>query len=123
MGQVLKDKQGKRMVTAKRSSDAAATATGASAATAVAASKRARSSPSSGPDVGAGGLAAAFERPGEIGNDARAALADMIHSEGDDLETARQARQLRFKTDPVRDAAARCLVQAGATSQIRGSLQ
>ena len=51
---------------------------------AVAASKRARSSLSSGPDVGAGGLAAAFERPGEIGNDARAsmALADMIHSEG-----------------------------------------
>ena len=48
------------------------------------ASKRARSSLSSGPDAGAGGLAAAFERSGEISNDARAsmALADLIHSEG-----------------------------------------
>jgi len=61
--QTLKDTQGKKVVTAKRPSDAAATATGlASAAAAVAASKRARSSLSSGPDAGAGGLAAAFER-------------------------------------------------------------
>ena len=79
MGQVLKDMQGRKVAIAKRSSDTAATATGlASAAAAVAASKRARSSLSSGPDVGAGGWS------GEIGNDARAsmALANMIHSEG-----------------------------------------
>ena len=85
MGKILKDTQGKKVVTAKRPSDTAATAAGlASAAAAVAASKRARSSLSPGPDVGAGGLAAAFGRSGEICNDARAsmALADMIHSEG-----------------------------------------
>ena len=45
MGQILKDAQGKKVVTAKRPSDAAATAIGlASAAATVAASKRARSS-------------------------------------------------------------------------------
>ena len=85
IGQILKDTQGKKVVTAKRPFDAAATATGlASATAAVAASKRTRSSLSSGPGVGAGGLAAAFGRLGEIGNDARAsmALADLIHSEG-----------------------------------------
>ena len=55
MGQILKDMQGRKITTAKRSSDAAATATGlASAAAAVAAlnRNRARSSLSSGPDVG-----------------------------------------------------------------------
>ena len=89
--QTLKDTQGKKVVTAKRPSDAAATATGlASAAAAVAASKRARSSLSSGPDVGAGGWS------GEIGNDARAsmALADMIHSEGLSGDSAKKPKML-----------------------------
>jgi len=97
MGQVLKDAQGKKVVTAKRPSDAAATATGlASAATAVAASKRARSSLSSGPDIGAGGVAAAFGRSGEIGNDARAsmALADLIHSAGPSGDFAKKPKVL-----------------------------
>ena len=96
-GQILKDTQGRKVVKAKRSSDAAATATGLdSAAAAVAASKRARSSLSSGPDVGTGALAAAFERPGEIGNDARAsmALAGMIHSEGFSGDFAKKPKVL-----------------------------
>jgi len=67
MGQILKDMQDKRRATAKRSYDAAAATTGlASAAAAVAASKSAHFSLSSGPDVGASGLAAAFKWSGEI---------------------------------------------------------
>jgi hypothetical protein len=56
MGRTLKDMQGRQVGTAKRSSDAAATTTGlASVAAAVAASKRDRSSLSSGRLVLVGG--------------------------------------------------------------------
>ena len=85
MAQVLQDAIDKKAGASKRSSDAAANVTGlATSAAAVAASKRSRASLSSGPVVGPGGLAAAFARQGNIGENAKAtmALADMIHSEG-----------------------------------------
>ena len=85
MAQILGDIVGKKATDGKRKSEAAAaTSSIVSSAAALAAAKRSCPSSSSGPDVGAEGIASAFAKQGEMGRDSMASMtiADMIIREG-----------------------------------------
>jgi len=82
--QLAKGKVDEKGAANKRKPDAAAAAsTIVSTASTAAAGDRSRPSCSSGPDIGAKGIAAAFAKAGKMGADSKASMtiANMIHGE------------------------------------------